>query len=192
MCRAVCLLLSPVPPVLLLAVLSPLSVLRIGGGSGADAATMVTLELPVQNAAPVTQAEPAEPMRPNRRTPASALPDPPAVPPSLPASVATDNESSAHQRDSAHYLPAAQLTERPQVLRDIAPEWTQPPLPQSVECVLLINEFGDVDRVVIDSTALTVAQGQTLRERLLAARFVPGKLYGRPVKTALRIEVQLH
>jgi hypothetical protein len=190
--RAVCLLLSPVPPVLLLAALSPLSALRIGGGSGVDTATMVTLALPAQTTEPVAPGEATEPIRPLRRTPASELPDPAAVPQSLPASAATDNENGAIQRDADHYLPAAQLTERPQVLRDIAPEWTQQPLPQPVECVLLISEFGDIDRVVINSSALTSAQRQALRERLLAARFVPGKLYGRPVKTALRIEVQLH
>ncbi len=190
--RAVCLLLSPVPPVLLLAALSPLSVLRTGGGGGVDNATMVTLELPVQNTVPVAPGEPTAPTRPMWRTPASELPDLPAVPPLLPASAAADNDNGAHQHDGAHYLPAALLTERPQVQRDIEPEWTQQALPQPVECVLLISEFGDVDRVVINSSALTSMQRQALRERLLAARFVPGKLYGRPVKTALRIEVQPH
>ncbi len=189
--RLVCLLLSPVPPVLLLAVLSPLSVLRIEGGSGVDAATRVTLASPAQTTEPMVPGEATEPMRPSRRTSASELPDPPAVSQSLPASAATDNENDTIQRDGDHYLPAAQLTERPQVLRDIASEWTQQPLPQPVECVLLISEFGDIDRIVINSSALTSAQLQALRERLLAARFVPGKLYGRPVKTALRIEVQL-
>ncbi len=94
--------------------------------------------------------------------------------------------------DDGGYLPASQLTERPQVLRDIVPDWTQPPMPQPVTGVLMINEFGDVDRVVLADAMLTPVQQDALRSQLAAARFAPGKLYGRPVKTALRIEIRLH
>lgn len=96
------------------------------------------------------------------------------------------------EADNDGYLPASQLTERPQVLRDIAPDWTQPPMPQPVTGVLMINEFGDVDRVVLNDATLTPVQQDALRSQLAGARFAPGKLYGRPVKTALRIEVRLH
>ncbi len=89
------------------------------------------------------------------------------------------------------YLPAAQLTERPQPLQDIAPDWAEPgAIPPPLNGILLINEYGDVDRVLLDERGLTSAQQWILRERFLAARFVPGKLYGRPVRTALRIEIR--
>ncbi len=90
------------------------------------------------------------------------------------------------------YLPVAQLTERPQVLQDIPSEWTLHDLsPQRISCVLLISEYGDVDRVLFDAPSLTLQQRQALRERFQVARFVPGKLYGRSVRSALRIEVSL-
>lgn len=89
------------------------------------------------------------------------------------------------------YLPASQLTERPQSLHGIAPDWTEPGrIPPLISGVLLINEYGDVDRVLLDEHGLTPVQQQLLRERFGRARFVPGKLYGRPVRTALRIEVR--
>jgi hypothetical protein len=93
--------------------------------------------------------------------------------------------------DSTAYLPASQLTERPQSLHGIAPDWTEPGrIPPLISGVLLINEYGDVDRVLLDERGLTPVQQQLLRERFGRARFVPGKLYGRPVRTALRIEVR--
>ncbi len=99
--------------------------------------------------------------------------------------------AAVHADDDAAYLPPSQLTERPQVLRDIVSEWALPPLPDRLNCVLLINEYGDVDRVLFDPAPLTPAQQNALRDRLLLARFTPGRLYGRPVKTALTIEVRL-
>lgn len=94
-------------------------------------------------------------------------------------------------REDADYLPPSQLTERPQRLSDPGPIWTRAPLQHRVDGVLLINEYGDVDQVIIVSSSVTPAQRQALRELLLLARFTPGRLYGRAVKTALKIEVTL-
>lgn len=92
----------------------------------------------------------------------------------------------------AAYLPASQLTERPQVLRDIDPEWRLPGMQLPVlVCTLLINEYGDVDRVLLDEQPLTPMLEEDIRARFLAARFSPGKLHGKPVRSALRIEVRL-
>lgn len=90
------------------------------------------------------------------------------------------------------YLPASLLTERPQVLQDIDPEWHFAGLSlPAVQCVLLINETGDVDRVLISGSALPPMLAEDVRARFLAARFLPGRLHGRAVKSALRIEVRL-
>ncbi len=163
----VCLLLSLWPPLLLMLVLLPHSVASPErSGSHAIVATLLAPQRPVRVAMPL-----------------------PAKPPvALPEGAKTDGAAG---NDRGAYLPAAQLTERPRVLRDIVPEWTQPPIAQPIECVLLISEYGDIDRVLVDDVALTPAQQQAVRERLLAARFAPGRLYGRAVKTALRIEVWL-
>lgn len=137
--------------------------------------------LPVAAARQVEAAEPAEP-----REPWQPLD-------SLPQDVGNERVMPAiSEADGDAYLPASQLTERPQVLRDIVSDWTQPPMTQPVTGVLMINEFGDVDRVVLTDATLTPVQQDALRSQLAGARFAPGKLYGRPVKTALRIEVRLH
>ncbi len=93
---------------------------------------------------------------------------------------------------SDDYLPVTRLSERPQVVRDIDPEWpwTGIDLPVLV-CTLLINEYGDVDRVLLHEPPLSPMLEADIRARFLAARFVPGKLHGQPVKAALRIEIRL-
>ncbi len=97
----------------------------------------------------------------------------------------------AHADDLSAYLPAPQLTERPRLLHDAASSWTLLPVPLETDCLLLINEYGDVDRVLFDRTALTPAQQQALHERLMPLHFMPGSLFGRKVKTALRISVRV-
>ncbi len=95
----------------------------------------------------------------------------------------------------ADYLPASMLTERPVVLKDIdsellASHWLSEA--KIIRCLLLINEYGDVDRVEMESSGLSAQMQSVLRQRFLAARFSPGKLDGSAVRVALRIQVQLH
>lgn len=97
------------------------------------------------------------------------------------------NESGVHT-----YLPASQLTERPQLVVDIDPEWHLPGMELPVLVVLLlINEYGDVDKVVLDDKSLLPMLEEDIRSRFLAMKFVPGGQHGKLVKSALRIEVRL-
>jgi hypothetical protein len=90
------------------------------------------------------------------------------------------------------YLPASRLTERPQLIRDIDPEWRLPGMVLPVVTgTLLINEYGDVDRVELDTPSLSPMLALDIRSRFIAARFTPGKLNGSAVKTLLRFEVRL-
>jgi hypothetical protein len=90
------------------------------------------------------------------------------------------------------YLPVSVLSERPKLFKDIDPEWylqglDLPPL----SALLLINEYGDVDDLVINTPTLTPMLLEDLRIRFRAARFLPGRLHGQPVKVALRVVIEL-
>ena len=90
------------------------------------------------------------------------------------------------------YLPVSALSERPELVIDIDPEWYLHGLDlPSLSALLLINEYGDVDDLVIDTSLLTPMLLQDLRTRLRAARFLPGRVHGQQVKAALRVVSQL-
>ena len=115
--------------------------------------------------------------------------------------------ASGHSPDeefllATDYLPAALLTDKPSILIDIDPELSRRfafILPQSLELQLLINEYGDVDRVLLAEPL--AADGsvepfppvllEELMQRFLEARFLPGHLHGQPVRSALKIRVSL-
>jgi len=115
--------------------------------------------------------------------------------------------SSGHVPDeefllATDYLPAALLTDKPSVLIDIDPELSRRfafILPQSLELQLLINEYGDVDRVLLAEPlsadgsveAFPPVLLEELMQRFLEARFLPGRLHGQPVRSALKIRVSL-
>jgi hypothetical protein len=58
-----------------------------------------------------------------------------------------------------------------------------------INAVLLINEYGDVDRAVFDSYTLPAYLEAVLAERFRTLRFSPGKLQSVAVSSALRIEI---
>jgi len=90
------------------------------------------------------------------------------------------------------YLPASRVTEPPQVIVDIDPEWRLPGIQLPVVVgMLLINEYGDVDRLLLNEQTLSPMLVQDIQTRFLAMRFSPGRLHGVSVKTALRIEIRL-
>ncbi len=167
-----CLLLSLLPPALLLVVLLLAGKPRVmAGGMSGSVARAIAVTLHVAAGPGRKQA-----LRPVPQTMATA----------------TDPVRAAGVDDGAAYLPAARLTERPQLLQDIAPDWrAEDSLPQRMACTLLVSEYGDVDRVLCDDPVAAPAALQAVGERFRAARFAPGRLYGRPVPSALRIELRL-
>ncbi len=94
----------------------------------------------------------------------------------------------------AHYFGANELTEKPHVLRDIAPDQLRV-LPDVVarpaRARLLINELGGIDKVVIEDAFLSEQAARFVIDALEQIRFYPGKLGDMPVKSQLRIEVVL-
>ena len=96
----------------------------------------------------------------------------------------------------AKYLPASMLTQRPIVLLDVHPELPeslQGVEPQFVNLLLLINVYGDVDQVRLESVpTLSAAMVQELLQHFQVMRFMPGQWEGQAVPSALRIRVQLH
>jgi hypothetical protein len=185
--------LSLLPPALLSAALLPLGTQRgfagdVAGGvaGGVASAIVVTLSAPADDEASA-DAEHRQAVMPRPTPMAEAAPAAEAA-----SGPAYDDETGATADEGAAYLPAAQLTERPQLLQDIAPDWrAQDRLPQRMVCTLLVSEYGDVDRVLCDEPVVSPATLQAVGERFRAARFAPGRLYGRPVRSALRIELRL-
>ena len=98
------------------------------------------------------------------------------------------------------YVPVAELNERPVLLQDIDPvldlesasfAGNAVPTAVYVTAMLLINEHGDVDRLQIETHTLPRYLEAILVQRFAAARFLPGKIDGKPVRSALRIALQL-
>lgn len=106
--------------------------------------------------------------------------------------------------DALAYLPASQLTEWPRQRAtdspladdegkiDDVPMSAAWHMPKTVEAVLMIDEHGAVNRVQLKGDALEPPERQWLDQRLRAMRFVPGYLYGRPVRSRLAIELILY
>ena len=115
-----------------------------------------------------------------------------------------ESESTVHYRASyaqgrnerVDYFPVSVLTQRPVVLQDIDPELPESLRklePQSFCLMLFINEYGDVDEVKLTSIViLPPSILDELRRHFEVMRFMPGRLDGRAVRSALEIRVQLH
>jgi hypothetical protein len=96
------------------------------------------------------------------------------------------------------YVPASQLDVKPQIVKDIDPDLLENfrgVLAQWLNLTLLINEYGDVDQVIIESLHMTpdLPEGllADLKQRFLEARFSPGRLNNQSVRSSLRIRVHL-
>jgi len=96
------------------------------------------------------------------------------------------------------YVPASQLDIKPQVIRDIDPDLLENfrgVQAQWLYLTLLINEYGDVDQVIVESFLFTHDLPERLltdlKQRFLEARFTPGRLQNQAVRTQLRIRVHL-
>jgi hypothetical protein len=96
------------------------------------------------------------------------------------------------------YIPVSQLDSKPIILKDIDPNLLANFLgvqPQSLNLILLINEYGDVDRVLFDSLSDTTNLPERLlddlKQRFLEAQFLPGRLSNQPVPSQMRIRLRL-
>lgn len=94
----------------------------------------------------------------------------------------------------ARYFEPDELTEKPHVLRDSTPDQAivLPDIfPQPAIVHLLINEQGDIDKVMIDESFLSDEAKRFVIEAFAKTKFYPGKLGDMPVKSQLKIEVRL-
>ncbi len=104
----------------------------------------------------------------------------------------------------AGYLTIDKLDQRPLLLQDIDPQLDIDRAdidsggssiirePIGVRGILLLNEHGGVDRLLLDASNMPDEMERLLRQRFSQARFLPGMREGRAVRTALRIELSIH
>lgn len=93
-----------------------------------------------------------------------------------------------------HYFQSGELTEKPQIVHDDSSNvlLALPGVPaQSAVLRLLINENGDIDRVEIDETFLPEYAERLVTDAFSKIKFRPGKIDDVPVKSQLRIVVEL-
>lgn len=93
-----------------------------------------------------------------------------------------------------HYYPPEELTRRASIVRDLDPQLgglADVPGVGKAILRLWINEAGGVDRVETESSTLQEVFAQAVSEGFLAARFQPAEREGVPVKSLMRIEVEV-
>jgi TonB family protein len=93
-----------------------------------------------------------------------------------------------------HYYGPAELTEKPHVIHDVAPDVSNLTLPagapQALILRLLISEDGDVDRVKIERGEMAEDLERAVLDAYANLKFSPGKVDGREVKSQMIIEVK--
>ncbi len=62
---------------------------------------------------------------------------------------------------------------------------------QQINCLLMINEYGDVDKIVFGDNPLSDLQRNELETIFLNLRFNPGTIQGQAVPTVMRIEIRI-
>ena len=95
---------------------------------------------------------------------------------------------------AAHYFGTDELTERPQLFEDTAPNAiiSVPDIfPQPVVVHLLINEQGNIDKVVLEESFLSDPARRFVIDSFAKTRFSPGRVGDLPVKSRLDIVVRL-
>lgn len=93
-----------------------------------------------------------------------------------------------------YYFAAKDLTQNPLVVRDVPADLTLivPDVPaQAATLQILINEYGEIDQVIVEDSLLPEAAQKTVVDAFAKARFHPGEINGVPVKSQLRIEIML-
>jgi hypothetical protein len=92
------------------------------------------------------------------------------------------------------YQPIALLDVRPVVLNNIQaslPAIFNDSYSQQINCLLMINEYGDVDKIVFGDNQLSELQRNELETKFLNLRFNPGIMQGLAVPTLMRIEIRI-
>jgi outer membrane biosynthesis protein TonB len=128
--------------------------------------------------------------------------EPTALPPQAPSNLAIAPAAPLPQtvlepvlwETEPQYFTSKQLSEKPQVLQDVAHSLSltfSGIETQTVILRLMINEHGNIDRVHLDQSTL----GNDVERVVIAAfsniKFQPGKIDGVAVKSQLKIEVLL-
>ena len=94
----------------------------------------------------------------------------------------------------SYYFSAKDLTKKPLVARDVPADLilTVPDVPaQAATLQILINEYGEIDQVIVEDSLLPEVAQKTVVDAFVKARFYPGEINGVPVKSQLRIEIML-
>jgi hypothetical protein len=92
------------------------------------------------------------------------------------------------------YQPISLLDVRPVVLNNIQaslPAIFNDSYSQQINCLLMINEYGDVDKIVFGDNQLSELQRNELEAIFLNLRFNPGIMQGLAVPTVMRIEIRI-
>ncbi len=91
-----------------------------------------------------------------------------------------------------YYFRTSELTAKPFVLQDIPVELNLPDVPpQRAAFRLFLNEYGDVDRVLVETSGLSEWGERFLTDVFYGTKFYPGKIDGIPVKSQIRIEMSI-
>jgi hypothetical protein len=103
-------------------------------------------------------------------------------------------EKSIAPQPERTYFSAGSLSEKPFILQDVDENILQNFAEiefQKLILRLMINEYGDVEEVLIEEAKLSNELLSMLRLAFLKAKFSPGRIQGLAVPTILRIEVML-
>ena len=92
------------------------------------------------------------------------------------------------------YQPIELLDSKPSVIKTISASLStlfndSPAI--ELDCLLMINEFGDVDRILFGDYHLTDLQRLEVEQFFLNLRFKPGYMQGQAVPTVMRIKINI-
>lgn len=151
----------------------------------ATPAATVPAPVPPRSDAAVRAAPAPAPAAPVQAAPAPAMTQAEAVPAAVPAPPAA---AGAHDG----YVPRPMLSVAPVAITPVilsAPAGETTVARYVGVLSLYIDEQGQVQDAVADEATLPAAFEQAAREAFMAARFTPGQVDGRPVKSRQRVEV---
>lgn len=94
--------------------------------------------------------------------------------------------------DIPHYFKQSEVTERVELLNNIDPDFPEASsLSRSGKLflTLLINEWGTIDRIVVDGSDIEEASTRAVTLRFQKAVFRPALMHGKAVKSSISVEV---